>query len=359
MDVITFADQHLAAVADLLRRGVSPELDRDPARFQQFVEDSYLRAPNRTDEVSSLVAVDDNGAVAGFCGVTAYPMTWRGESIVLAASGPLIADPAHRDKAPGFFLTRAMLGGPQDLSITDGANDDATMLWQRMKAEVVALPSTRWLRPLRPSGLGLSLAAERFPALGKLVGRTAMLDRAAMRRFRPEPVTTTDRQLDPETLVELTADIGSAFSLAPAYDPATVRWQFDELRSVTVKGELMTRMVSTEDGRPLGWFVYYLLPDGMCRVMQIGCRPRDGAAVVAHLCDHAARHDGGALFGRMEAHYWDAIRSQPVIVLRDAPRMLIHSEDVELRVDIHAGRALVTRLEGESWNGLYHQPMPS
>lgn len=357
MDVITFTNQHLEPVADLLRRHVSPELERDPARFRQFIERSYLRGPNRTDDVSSLVAVDDDGAVTGFCGVTSYPMTWRGDPILLAASGPLIADPVHRDKAPGLFLTRAMLGGPQDLSITDGANDDATMLWQRMKAEVVALPSTRWLRPLRPSGLALSLAAERFPALGKLVGRTSLLDRAAMQRFRPASVSTTDQQLEPEMLADLAATIGSAFSLAPAYDPATVAWQFDELRSVTVKGELMARLVSAPDGRPLGWFMYYLLADGMCRVMQIGCRPRDGAALVAHLCDHAARHDGGALFGRMEAHYWEAIRSEPVIVLRDAPRMLVHAENVELRGDIHAGRALVTRLEGEAWNGLHHQPM--
>ncbi|MEM7326806.1 MAG: hypothetical protein AAF531_27225 [Actinomycetota bacterium] len=359
MDVVAFSEQHLEPVADLLRRHVSPELDRDPARFRQFVDANYLRGPNRTDEVRSLVAVDEAGAVTGFCGVTAYPMHWRGRPILLAASGPLIADPVHRDKAPGLFLTRAVLGGPQDVAITDGANDEATMLWQRMKAEIVALPSARWLRPLRPSGLGLSLAAERFPAVGRLIGRTALLDRAVMRRFKPEPVPTTDRELDPDLLVELNASIGSAFKLRPEYNPATLAWQFEELRSVTVKGDLQARAVMAPDGRPIGWFVYYLLADGMCRVMQLGCRPRDAAAVVAHLGDHAARHDGGALFGRLEAHYWEAIRRQPVIMLREAPRMLIHAEDVELRGDIHAGRALVTRLEGEAWNGLHHQPMPA
>jgi hypothetical protein len=38
--------------------------------------------------------------------------------------------------------------------------------------------------------------------------------------------------------------------------------------------------------------------------------------------------------------------------------VLIRADDPELRSDIHAGKALITRLEGEAWNGLHHQPMP-
>lgn len=357
MDVVPFAAEHLHQVAELLRAHASPELDRDPARFRHFIEANYLDPPSRVAPISSLVAVADDGSVAGFCGVTPSPMTWRGEPLLLAASGPLIADPTHRAKAPGLFLSRAMLNGPQDLSITDGANDDATALWLRLRAEVVSLPSMRWLRPLRPSGLALSLASDRIPAIRPLIGKTSLLDRAAMSRFAPADVDTTDAALSGVALAELTERVAPDFALTPAYRPDVANWQLREMRAVTAKGTLMARSV-LRDGQPIGWFIYYLEPDGLCRVLQVGCRKRDAAAVIAHLCHHAASRNGGALFGRFESHYWDAIRSHPIITARNAPRVLIHAADAELRADIHAGRALLTRLEGEAWNGLHHQPLP-
>lgn len=358
MHVIPFAADHLDDVTRLVAAHVSPELERDHTRFRAYLDAHYRTGPNRSEDIPSLVAIAEDGRLAGFCGITTSPMTWRGRPIRLAASGPLVADPAHRASAPGLFLTRAMLGGPQELSIADGANHDSTVLWQRMGAEVVSLPSMRWVRPLRPSGLGLSLAAERVPALRFLVGRTSLLDRIA-RPLRPEPVRTTDHPVDAESLAALVARVGPGFTLAPAYEPATLRWQLAELARVEVKGSLVSRAVTDPDGRDIGWFVYHLLPDGLCRVLQIGCRPRHGHDVIAHLCDHAARHDAGALFGRLEAHYWEALRDQPIIVARRAPRVLIHADDAELRGDVHAGRALITRLEGEAWNGLHHQPLPA
>ena len=84
----------------------------------------------------------------------------------------------------------------------------------------------------------------------------------------------------------------------------------------------------------------------------------ENVPVGGQLCDSANVNRGGALFGRFESHYWDAIRVQPIITTRRAPRVLIRADDPELRSDIHAGKALITRLEGEAWNGLHHQPMP-
>ena len=89
----------------------------------------------------SLVCEHDDGRLAGFLAVYARRILIDGRRALAACSGPLLADPAVNVVAPGLLLTRAYLAGPQELSVTDGANDVMSRMWVRVGGVVAQLPS--------------------------------------------------------------------------------------------------------------------------------------------------------------------------------------------------------------------------
>src|SRR5437879_7942030 len=88
-------------------------------------------------------------------------MLFRGEPIRVAVTTQLMVAPRYGGQVGRRLMSR-LLAGPQELSITDDANDAARRLWESLGGECSPIYGLRWTRPLRPccyAGRGLARGA--------------------------------------------------------------------------------------------------------------------------------------------------------------------------------------------------------
>jgi hypothetical protein len=358
MAIVPLEERYLLDIADIFLEQEGTTIERRRDRTAAYLRSLYLDAPYVDPELPSLVSLAADGTVDGFLGVMPGSLRFRGQLVRYAASGPLLTRVASRSRTPGAFLIRAFLDGAQDLALTDGCNERAWRVFSALGAEVVGLPSIRWFRPLRPLRTAGWFAAERLNRGRTLASIGGALDRAAARRLVPKPVATRGRQLSPAELIAVAGSLCGDFDVVPEYTEEVLGWKIRDMRETTAKGQLRCLLVTTSSGRELGWLVYHLQPGGICRLVQLGATTKTAPQMVAHLMADAYSLGGGVVYGRIESHCRAALHDEPVVLRPSSPLMVIHSTNDELRATIHGGRAFLTRLEGENWAGLLHQPLP-
>ena len=348
--------EDLGAVAALyeqvVRSGEAPA-----AELRGWFERALFEHPWVDSEIPSLVALGEDGGLDGFLASHVRRLRIDDRPARLACSGQLVSAPRARRRATGALLLRTYLGGPQDLTITDGATEPVRAMWERLGGELAHPQSIEWWLPLRPGSLAAAWWARRR-GRGAPVG-TAGRRRAPCRRGPPGPPlrrlaraggdpeaeATAERygelRTDPlsaESLVDELPGLTARLRLYPDYDAAFAGWLLDELRAAreglswrpwmpgsAFAGELRARLVRDAGDRTLGWFIYYLVEAGPCAVISIAApdEPSSGAVLDA-LLEDARAGGGAALHGRLE----------PRIVAPAAARGCL------LR---YAGRALVAR----------------
>src|SRR5256885_16645162 len=77
---------------------------------------------------------EEPGGGGGFVGVVPRRMLFRGEPIRVAVTTQLMVAPRYGGRV-GHRLMSQLLSGPQELSITDDANDAARRLWGSLRSE--------------------------------------------------------------------------------------------------------------------------------------------------------------------------------------------------------------------------------
>lgn len=358
MAIVPLNADHLPDIADLFLEQAGTAVERRRDRAAAYLGNLYLEAPYVDHTVPSLVSIASNGEVDGFLGAMPGWIRFRDRRMQYAASGPLLTRVASRSRTPGAFLIRAFLSGPQELSLTDGCNEQAWRVFSAAGAEVVGLPSVRWVRPLRPFRMAGWFASERYRRGQSLISLLGAIDRAVARRLVPAPVDTAARPLSPPDLISAAAPLACGFDVVPEYTEDEIKWKLQHMAETTAKGTLRCLLVTDAAGRSLGWLVYHLEVGGICRVVQLGATTKTAPQVLAHLMADAYRSGGGAVYGRIEPHFRAPLRNEPIVLRPASPLMVVHSDDDRLRAAIHGGRAFLTRLEGENWTGLVHQPMP-
>jgi hypothetical protein len=297
-----------------------------------------------------------NGSLIGFAGITPRPMVFRGRPIRAVVDCIFIVDPASRRNLVAARLAQAILSGPQELTLADGATAQAGRLWRGVGGEVPAGYNQHWLRTLRPARhllnaggahLGLSrgfigLLAPGAAAVDSVAGRlpTALRDRAGDCIEEPADVATLAADLS-----ELIADK----ALQPWYEAAPLAWVLRHCRTRKGFGTLRASRLLDAARRPLGVYVYYLQRGGVSEVLQLAAR--DGAydLVLQRLFADAWREGAAAVRGRcdpdrvQELSRWHCrLRSEP-------PAMLVHSRHPEILAAIRNGDAFLSRLDGEWW----------
>ncbi len=133
--------------------------DDDP-ELERFFASTLLDHPWADPELPSLVAADE-GRIVGFIGSNVRRITFDGRPMRMVCSAHLVSHPEARSQAVGAKLMRALLDGPQDLTITDGATDDVRRMWEAFGGWAVPLGALSFVRLLRPWSLGATMLHDR------------------------------------------------------------------------------------------------------------------------------------------------------------------------------------------------------
>jgi hypothetical protein len=330
-------------------------------RLARFFERTLFDHPWADAEIPSLV-YEESGEILGFLGSNVRRMRFDGRAIRMACSAHQLTHPRVRNKAPGALLMRRYLSGPQDLTITDGANEIVRRMWEGSGGRTVHVSCLTYLLVLRPFGLATHrlLSGRAAPAAERAVAPVAhLLDLAATRlldRGRANNGTKSER-LTPTALLEQLPEVAEGLRLVPDYDVEYLTWLFAELGRVgdervflnrVARGPLMAELV-TRDRKVIGWYVTQLRAGGLCRVLQLAAQPRSTAAVFDRLVRRAKEAGAVGVYGRLEPRLVGPLSERRTLLHFSRGWLLAHARDDEFVDSVLRGDALLTRLDGEWW----------
>lgn len=322
-----------------------------------YFNEIFFKNPWYDESLPSLVYEANNGGIVGFLGVIPRRMSLNGRSIQVAVGNHFMVDPQYRSTLAGLQLLKKLFSGPQNLSMTDGANDFARRVWEGCGGVTSLLYSIQWRRPLRPSRYVISLLRKekRLPNIFEFLSRpmSCVLD-VISANARRSPFQQLASQFSEEELTEVTLrDCLSEFSgkqlLLPDYDDRSLKWLFTMLSEKKTHGTLRKVLIRNTRQERVGWYLYYVNPGCKGEVIQIGTRGDLVREVLAHLFYDAWRHGAIALHGRMDPKLIQHLSDYYCIFKRSGPWMLVHSNEPEVLQTILRGDAFLTRLEGEWW----------
>jgi hypothetical protein len=330
-------------------------------RLAAFFERTLFDHPWADAEIPSLV-YEESGEILGFLASNVRRMRFDGRAIRMACSAHQLTHPRVRNKAPGALLMRRFLSGPQDLTITDGANEIVRRMWEGSGGRTVHVSCLTFLRVLRPFGLAAHrmLSRRPAPAAERAIAPVAqVLDSAATRlldRGRADNGTESEL-LTPSGVLEQLPEMAEGLRLVPDYDIEYLTWLFAELGRVgdervflnrVARGPLMAELV-TRDRKVIGWYVTQLRPGGLCRVLQLAAQPRSTGAVLDRLVRRANEAGAVGIYGRLEPRLVGPLSERRTLLRFSRGWLLAHGRDDEVVDSILRGEALLTRLDGEWW----------
>jgi hypothetical protein len=350
--------EEIAQVAQLYRFVDKSDWRIPAGELPGWLERTLFGHPWVDPQIPSLVYAEHSGEILGFVGSHVRRMRFDGQPIRMAAAGPLIAHPSVRNRGVGARLLRTFFTGPQDLTITDGASDEIRQIFELVGGQMMHPSSMVWARVFRPfSYLGnralhanVHVRHRVKPWARRLLPALDMPANSGASRYfhAPQCSETTDEQLTPQLLLENLPLLARSLRLAPDYDRAMLEWLFAELSNNRTWGTPHRRLVRSEAGRVLGWYVYFAKPDEGCQVIQLAAHERHEGAVLDNLFAHAFAHDGAAVQGRVEGRILPGLARRGAL-FRFSPRSLVFTRNSDLLGAITSGHALLTRLEGEWW----------
>ncbi|MGH9876490.1 MAG: hypothetical protein ACRD5H_02540 [Nitrososphaerales archaeon] len=354
-----FTEKDIPPVAALFHKVY---LSNDPTQTEssllhtsEVFDEIFFRNPWPDENLPSLVYETGDGAIIGFIGVTPRKMTIKGRAILAAVSAHLMLDPDRQTELAGLRLLQSFLSGPQDLSITDFANDLGRKIWNGIGGGLSYIQSLQWVRLLRPGARALSLAAgklnlsPRFSPIGRPLGQMfdALLARIAPHHFRFTPSDLIPRDLDDETLLACISQFSAFYSLGPEYDERSLPWLIRRAERMKLRGELRKVALHDSSDAIAGWYLYYLKVGGSSEVLQMCARKGFAGAVLDHLFHHAWSHGSELIAGRLEPQLLPALSSRGCYLNCGPPWVMIHARDPEILQAFDRGDVFLSKLDGE------------
>jgi hypothetical protein len=340
----------LEQVAALFLRVVRAGERQSVGETAAYFERTTLDHPWADPELPALVFVDRAGTITGFVGSYVARLRFDGSSIRAACPGNLVAAPEERRFGPGALLLREYLNGPQDVSFTDTSGDVSRRLWALLGGEMASVGAVGWVRVFGPFGLaGERLLGSRRRRAGGGVLRAldAAARRVGSRWLAVGGPGTSARTLEPAAMVAELPRLAGSLRLYPDYDRAYLEWLFAELSRPRRRGTLERRLVEA-GGRVLGWYVYYLKPGGISRVLQVMGAEKDLGAVLDQLFFDAQAGGAAALEGRVEPRLLEPL-AQRRCLLRYAGAAGVHTRNREILAAVLSRQSVFTRMDSEYW----------
>jgi hypothetical protein len=312
----------------------------------------FLESPSADPALPSLVYEEEDGSIAGFLGVVPRRMTMNGRPIVAAVSSQFIVAPTTRAGLVALRLASAFFNGPQDLSISDEANDTSRRIWEGLGGTTALWHSLYWTRALRPARFAVSMFQQRS-GLARLARAAApfapLADAIAARTPYGAPAATDDGG-GSETLTggTMLASLPRCArgGLRVDYDERTLAWLLALARQRKRTGALRATVVRHRD-RVAGWYLYHLEADRTATVLQIAAEPGRTGHVLDHLFSQAFSDGAIAVSGRVDARDVQALTDRYCVLHRRGPWVLVNARQPELLRPFETGDASFTPFDGE------------
>jgi hypothetical protein len=349
-EIRPFEEQDIPDVVGLFGRVYPDGGWPSPGACGGYFQEMFFANPWADKSLPSWVARDGE-RIVGFIGVVPRPMRHRSRPVRAAVLTQLMIEP--QDKRYGLAaaqLLRAALAGPQDLTISDGANEASRRMWEACGGSTLTLYGLQWRRLLRPARCALGM-------LPGVAGRAAAMMASPMaaaadvymtrRMGLGRRATLTEQPLTATSLLNALETFASGHALRPRYTVPALEWLLNQARAKRRHGELHGQILR-QGGRIAGWFLYYL-SGGTSKVLQLAARPGCEDGVLAHLFGHAWRRGSAAIEGRMEPRFARAFSKQHCFFNVPSMYVVAHARDNETLASLASGEAFFSRLEGEWW----------
>lgn len=322
----------------------------------RHVQRLFVEHPVQDDEVTPLVAEDENGAMLGFLGVTVTKVRVDGRDERLAGVFPSVVDPDVASTTVATFLLRRFLQGPQAFTLSDGGHVRFERIWEKLGGRIDPLGSLRWVKVFRPARLGAGmlggegLRGVMGTALSPVATGVDWLARKGVpARLTSRAADLDDAPLTPAGLADAMAELRGDARLRPEYSDDYASWLLGEMGRIRGQGTLTARRLHTKKGELAGWYVYYLKEGGVSRVFALDAREPLLDGVVDHLFAHADEGGAAAVVGRLQPRLRRPMTARGCLVHAGGSLLMVHAKDPSLMDDALLGRLAFSRLEGENW----------
>jgi hypothetical protein len=332
----------LPAVGSLL-----DELLPDWGGDREFLATTVLDHPWADPEVTSLVAIADDGQPVGFIGAQVRRVRFEDRALTGVCCSHLVVAQDRRAGAAGALLLGRLLSGPQDLTWSDSATEVVTRIWRTYGGSFDHTRACDWMLVLRPLGwlASWARAAVRRQSFDReLIPVGAFpVHIVARRRGGGPDHGAVGEDASPARIAAELPNLLSRTRVWVDYDEAHLSHLFAQIRRQS--GELVTRIVRARD-RPVGWYAYLPRTATASRVLHVCASDRHAEMVLDELVADARGRGARVLAGRLEPHLDGALqRRMAAIGLSRAP--VLHAKDPELRAALAGSDGLLTQLDSE------------
>ena len=354
MDLIRpFERDDIPQVSQLFRAAFLHNGDHETATIEAYFAHVFFENPWHDDELRSLVHVTDSGSIDGFIGVQPKRWRFRGRRLRVVTATKLMTSSSAAPLVASRLLRR-VFAGPQDLLFSDITNEAGRRIFEALGGATIPLYSLKWQRPVRPARHALSwLRAHGVPALFthslRPLGSAAdtVLARWGPARSRSASDECSIDDLSLDVIAKHLPDLLANRALQPDYDTAWLEWLVGVVQETAPQCVLRRRLVRDAEQAPVGWFLYFVDPDGRAEVLQIAARKEARALVFDALLADAWSAGAAMLSGRLEPTMVREMSTRHCYFRQADHWTLVQTRDPEILATIASGNAFLSRLEGE------------
>lgn len=352
------------AVAALFQKIFRNSSAPAPASFSAYLRWIYFDMPGCDPEITPLVHLGKSGEINGFVGANTMRMRHGDKTLRAAICGSLMVGDREADPMAGARLMRGFLAGPQDLSLSETANDISARMWVGLRSHILPQYSLDWIRVIRPAAFALEVVSSRLKAARLLSPLARGLDQLAVRRVQPGHLVWTAASGEENPRASASAIEIDAGKFAALFEPLTEQfalrpdWVDGQVEAILAdaalksdKGELLLARVDARGGKPIGAIACYMKPGHIAHVLQILARPGQEGAVIDCLIAEAVRRGATALRGRSQPALLDAMLGRRISFIH-MESSVIHSRDPELVRAGRDGELFFNGIAGENWSRL-------
>lgn len=350
-----FGEADIPAVVNLFEQVYPQQRWPSRAACEQYFREIFFSNPWRDLELHSWLA-EERGQAVGFLGVLPRRMQFGSRPLRVAVGSTFMVHPDWRRSLVATMLMKRVVASPQDLFVTDGANDELRRLWGTIGGTVPILQNLDWTRLLRPARYALTLldrGSRRRPWHLAARAPCALADALAARvrpnRFTRRDEGLSDEPLDAAAMLEHLPEVANGgCPLRPQFDRDSLTWLLGQVARKSRHGRLRARAVR-ERRALLGWFVYYAHSGTVNEVLQVAAR--DGAydRVLGRLFRDAWQRGATALRGRLDPYHVQQLSDRHCWMRREGAWTLVHSRHADVITAMERGAATFSRLDGEWW----------